>query len=163
MNTTDFKNITHMTRNHHLTHMTKVLPILAIIFVAQCFIIPQSFPELQLGNLYFVMSVFLCCGVSALYLYDTQIHIFIKDGMLYWQIPKLKISKSYCLIDLKTIEAFDVDQPFSNLRLAFGAKNKIINLYFIDNPAQMIQKLWQSKVEALNALKVEEVQNQEAA
>lgn len=147
--------ITHMTRNNHLVHMSKVLPILAIIFIAQCFIIPSTFPELQLGNLYFIMSVFLCCGVTCLYLYDTQVHIFIKDQCLYWQIPVLKVNKCYSLLDLNTIDAFDPDQPFSNLKLSFGLKNKTLNLYFIDNPAQTIQKIWQSKIEAVQALQVE--------
>jgi hypothetical protein len=143
--------ITHMTRNNHLIHMTRVLPLLAIIFMAQCFFIPQAFPELQLGNLYFVMSVALCCGVMALYLYDTQIQIFIKDQNLHWQIPIFKIKKTYSLLELNTIDVFDPEQPFSNLKLSFGKNKKILNLYFIDNPEKVIKVLWQSKVDALNA------------
>lgn len=155
-------NVTHMTRHNHLIHMTKVLPLLAIIFIAQCFLIPSAFPELQLGNLYFIMSVCLCCGVSCLYLYDTQIHIFIKDQKLHWQIPLLKINRSFSLLDLNTIDVYDPEQPFSNLKLSFGPKSKTLNLFFIDNPTQIIQKLWQSKVEALRAMQ-EPVLDKEAA
>ena len=59
MSTTLTSSVTHMTRHNHLLHMTRVLPILAVIFIAQCFFIPRVFPELDLGNLYFVMSVAL--------------------------------------------------------------------------------------------------------
>lgn len=149
--------VTHMTRHNHLVHMNKVLPLLAIIFIAQCFFIPQVFPELQLGNLYFIMSIALCCGVFTLYLYDTQLQVFIKDDHLHWQIPALKIQRQYSLIDLQTVDVFDPEQPFSNLKLSFGLKKKVINLYFIDNPEKIIQKLWQSKVEALKARNVSEI------
>lgn len=142
-------HVVHITRNNHLLHMTRVLPILAIIFIAQCFLIPSAFPELQLGNLYFIMSVCLCFGVSCLYLYDTQIQIFIKDQSLHWQIPMLKIKKSYSLLELHSIDVYDPEQPFSNLKLSFGTKKKTINLFFIDNPALTIQKLWEFKVKAL--------------
>lgn len=97
------------------------------------------------------MSITLCIGVISLYLYDTQIHIFVRDHELVWQIPVLKVSKSYSLLDLETIDVFDPEQPFSNLKLHFRAKKKVLNLYFIDNPAQVIQKLWQTKVDALKS------------
>ena len=84
-------------------------------------------------------------------MYDTQIQIFIRDQYLYWQIPLLKIQRSYDLIDLTTVDVFDPEQPFSNLKLSFGKNKKIINLYFIDNPEKIIKALWESKLEALNA------------
>ena len=139
--------ITHMTRNQHLVHMTRVLPLLSIIFCLQCFLIPSAFPDLQLGNLYFVMAIMLCTGVVGLYLYDTQTKIFIKDHQLFWQIPMLKIGKSYNLMELQTIDVFDIDQPFSNIKLHFN--KKIVNLYFIDNPTTIIKSLWQAKKDAM--------------
>lgn len=140
--------------------MTRVLPLLAIIFVFQCFFIPQIFPELQLGNLYFIMAIMLCSGVVSLYLYDTQLVVFVKDYELYLQVPLLKISTSYSLKELETIDVYDADQPFSNIKLYFGQKKKTLNLYFIDNPSQVIQKLWETKV---NALKNEVLDNSKAA
>lgn len=94
------------------------------------------------------MAVMLCSGVVSLYLYDTQLIVFVKDSELILQIPILKFSKSYSLKELEIIDVYDPDQSFSNIKLYFGSRKKTLNLYFVDNPTQVVQKLWQAKINA---------------
>jgi len=141
------KQLHHLTREAHLQHLLKMMPILTFLFGLQCLTLPLLFPGLELGNMYLALAGFIVGGIGSLYFYDTQVKTFLDETHLHWQIPLLKLKKKYLLKELLVIDVLEPEGSFSNIRLVFS-KGKICHLLFVDKPAQSAKIILQAKHQA---------------
>ncbi len=134
------KPIYIISRQRHIDHFFKVIPIIFVIYCAQCFLFKVLFPtDLSIQMWIFILGSTLLTMMGLFLNYDLHHKVKIFENHLSVKYPLLFVNQVIKLSDIKDIEVAQPGAPFSNvlLRLHNGKK---LTFYFVDE-AENVAKL----------------------
>jgi len=127
-----------ITRNSHIDHLSKSMPIIMLLFVGQIYIMKESYPAQKLGDYSIFCALTICSYIGALFYYDKNISTLIYPD---------KIETHTFLgnkIEIPFNEIVKVIGPSSERKfstIVICTKDRAIPLRFIDNPIQIQNKI----------------------
>lgn len=132
-----------ITREKHLDHMVKVVPIIVLAYAVQCYFISQLSPvEMATDGLLFLGA---CLGmmIAGFVTYDLTHIVKIEDQSVVAEIKWLKYRREIYFHQMKEIIVSDPSESFSTLKIVSttGAK---ISFFFVDD-AENIKKWMEQK------------------
>jgi len=137
------KPVYEVTRQEHLNHLQRMMPLLAGIYFFQCFLLWHFITDMPVGDICFLVAVFISAGISGLYVYDNYQKTLIFGDSILSYFELWGGAKIYSLSDIKNIRADSSDLLFGHLELEFKNGDSL-RLYFIDRTsdvAKLIEKL----------------------
>ena len=131
--------IAKLTREPHLTHLTRVLPLIVGIFALQCYLVSQMNPEASVGNYAIFMAMSLGILIASLVYYDTKHLVLIFEDRLFIQNPLFNSQRVLMLDEISEVLTTDQEVNFASMIFKLKDGDKIY-LYFVDYP-QHVKKL----------------------
>lgn len=125
--------IAKITREHHLNHLTRVLPLIVGIFGIQCYVVSQMNPEASIGNYAIFMAISLGLLIGSLVYYDTKHLVLIFEDRLFISNPLLNSQRMLMLNEIEEIITTEDDLNFASMVLKLQNGEKVF-LYFVDYP-----------------------------
>lgn len=119
----------HLTREKHLDHMVKIVPVIVFFYAVQSFIIlkvsPGQFSSVSLS----VLGGFLALMVSAFIIYDLHHKIILKSDKI--EINFFFYRKTILFSQISDVIISEPGQSFSHLTLK--TKSSKFYLYCVDD------------------------------
>jgi hypothetical protein len=137
------KPVFEVTRQEHLNHLQRMMPLLAGIYLIQCFLLLNFITDMPVGDICFLVAIFISVGICGLYAYDNYQKTLIFGDSILSYFELWGGAKIYSLSDIKTVRADSSDLLFGHLEIEFKNGERL-RLYFIDRTsdvAKLIEKL----------------------
>ena len=127
-----------ITRNSHIDHLSKSMPIVMLLFVGQIYIMKESYPTQKLGDYSIFCALTICAYIGALFYYDKNLSTLIYPDKIE---THTFLGKK---IEIPFHEIVKVIGPNSECKfstIVICTKDKVVPLRFIDNPIQIQNKI----------------------
>lgn len=131
-----------VTRNSHIEHLAKSMPFIMLLFVAQIYIIKESYPQEKLGNYSLFCAFTICSYITTLFFYNKKtITLLHADKIETHSLFGKKIEVNYS--DIEKVIGPDSERSFSTIVIC--TKKGVVPLRFIDNPIEIQNKIMSLK------------------
>ncbi len=137
------KPVYEVSRQEHLNHLQRMMPLLAGIYFFQCFLLWHFITDMPVGDICFLVAVFISAGISGLYMYDNYQKTLIFGDSILSYFELWGGARIYSLSEVKSIRADASELAFGHLELEFN-NGDTLRLYFIDRAsevAKLVEKL----------------------
>lgn len=139
------KAIARISRENHLSHLTRTLPFITVVFVIQCLLIRHFSPTINLGDYALYLAMGLVFFVVSLVYYDNNHHVIIYPDHLLIYFSLLGVNRKVYFSDIASIEGPKEECHFSTLVVRLKDKENLV-FYFVDYPVQVKQLIEQQFV-----------------
>lgn len=124
----------------------KMLPLIAVMFLSQMFIMKYAYPDHAIGNYAIFCAISICSYVGLMYYYDKNIETDICREF----ITTRNIFNKETVIDIQKITriiAPKKDCMFSTIVIC--CEKQVYPIRYIDNPIEITNLIWALKNEPL--------------
>lgn len=131
-----------ITREKHLDHMVRVVPLIVFAYAIQCYFISSMSPiEYATDGLLFLGA---CLGmmIAAFVTYDLTHVVKLAEDSLVIEVKWLNIKNEISFVEIKEVVVSQPGESFSGLKLILKSGRKV-NFYFIDDADKI--KAWIEK------------------
>jgi uncharacterized membrane protein len=128
-----------ITREKHLDHMVRVVPLIVFAYAIQCYFISSMSPvEYAVDGLLFLGA---CLGlmIAGFVTYDLTHIVKLESENLVIEVKWLNIKNEISFVEIKEIVVSQPGESFSGLKLVLHSGKKV-NFYFIDDADKV--KAW---------------------
>lgn len=125
--------------NNHLTHLTRVLPLIVAVFGIQCYVLSQMNPHASIGNYAIFLGFTLTLLIGSMVYYDTYHKTYLFEDHLYIEFSLLGTKRIIKYSEIEDIITAKDDASFSSILLRLSDNSKVI-LHFVDHP-RAVKKL----------------------
>ncbi len=134
------KPIYIISRQGHIDHFFRVIPIIFVIYCAQCFLFKVLFPsDISIQIWIFTLGAMLLTMMGIFLNYDLHHKVEVFENQLSVKYPLLFINKVINIHEIEDIIVAQPGAPFSNLLLKLN-NGKKMTFYFVDE-AENVAKL----------------------
>lgn len=127
-------NSYQVSREKHLDHMIKVVPLIVLAYALQCYIILHVGANTFATDSLIFLGLGLCSMIAGFITYDLHHKVMMNDTHLEISFKLLGYARKFSLNDIKKIDTADPDQNFSTVTIWFKDGNKI-SIFFADDAA----------------------------
>lgn len=128
-----------LTREKHLDHMVRVVPIIVIAYAVQCYFIMNMSPGAFAVNGLFFLGACLALMIGAFITYDLTHRVIFNEESFTVSVQWLRYEQTVKYDQLKSIHVSEEAQSFSTLK--FTAVNGMkFHFFFVDEADKI--KTW---------------------
>ena len=142
------KAIARISRENHLSHLTKTLPFISIVFVIQCLLIKHFSPTINLGDYALYLASGLVLFVVSMVYYDNNHHVIIYPDHLLVYFGLMGTNRKVYYNDIEKVVGPEQECHFSTIVLKLKDKEHM-SFYFVDYPMQ-VKALIDVQMQGLN-------------
>lgn len=130
-----FKGHYQITRHAHLAHLTRIMPLIALIYGSQIILMPNLASEFVTESLFFT-GICLVAFLGYFYFFDHYQKTIITPEKIILEFHPFFEQKAINITEIMAAEVIDPEASFSTiiLKLKSGAE---ISLYFVDRPVEV--------------------------
>jgi hypothetical protein len=133
-----------ISREKHLDHMVRVVPLLVLAYGIQCYFIMSHGPEEFAKNGLFLLGACLVLMILGFITYDlTHVVNFSKDQLTI-SVSWLRYAKEIYYQEIKSIHVSDPGSNFSTLQIE-TIRGKKYGFYFVDDADKIKEWVEQKK------------------
>lgn len=139
-----------ITREKHLDHMVRVVPLIVFAYAVQCYFISSMSPiEYATDGLLFLGA---CLGmmIAGFVTYDLTHVVKFEEEKLLIEVKWLNIKNEISFVDIAEVVVSHPGESFSGLKLVLKTGKKV-NFYFVDDADKI--KAW---IEQINLPELKE-------
>lgn len=136
-------------RENHLNHLITVMPLITMVFGAQCYIMWKYSPEINIGDYALSMGLVLSSFIGMMVYYDNNHHILIYKDHLHIYFGLFGINKKIEFNNIQEIIAPEDDVKFSSMVIKTKDKSNHV-FYFVDYPLH-VKMLIEEQIRLNNA------------
>lgn len=129
-----------VTRTSHIDHVIRLLPLITLLFLGQCFLLKSLIQDIAIGNLCFMMGSILITLVGFMYYYDISHTVEVYPNHIVSNFPPFMGQQIINFKDVADIRVADVDMDFSNVKIILH-NGDIYSVFFVDNPKKFYDVL----------------------
>lgn len=133
-----------ISREKHLDHMVRVVPLLVLAYGIQCYFIMSHGPEEFAKNGLFFLGACLVIMISGFITYDLTHVVNFQADHLSISVSWLRYAKEISYHEIKSINVSDPGSNFSTLQLE-TINGKKYGFYFVDDADKIKQWVEQQK------------------
>lgn len=119
--------------NNHLAHLTRVLPLIVMVFAIQCYVLSQMNPTASIGNYALFLGFTLATLIGSMVYYDTYHLTLLFEDHLYIEFKLTGTKRVIFYHEIKEIITAKDEVSFSSILLRLNDNSKVI-LHFVDHP-----------------------------
>jgi|GEM_PF-3269041 len=123
-----------ITRHFHLRYMTKLTPLLVLLYIAQIWLYKHFAPTHLTNDLTLVLGIGLALIILCYHSYDQHHKIICHNNYIEISFDLLGIKEEILYTEIASVKIKQNNHDFGNLTIT-GRNNGVYRLYHIDNPA----------------------------
>jgi len=120
-------------RENHLNHLIAVMPLITMVFGAQCYIMWKFSPGINIGDYAISMGLVLSFFIGMMVYYDNNHHILIYKDHLHIYFGLFGINHKIEFSNIQEIISPEEDVKFSSIIIKTKDKSNHV-FYFVDYP-----------------------------
>lgn len=130
-----------ITRDNHLSYMTKLVPQLAVAYFIQSYFYLNYGPEILAKEVVGFMGAGLIMMVVGFYLHDKFHKVRLHDNRLEISLAPLRVKQEVFYRDIVNIEIKDNNKNFSDVIIE-SKDGRTFKLHRIDNPRAVHKRIY---------------------
>lgn len=128
-----------ITREKHLDHMVRVVPLIVFAYAIQCYFISHMSPVAHATNGLLFLGACLGMMIAGFVTYDLTHVVKLDYERISIEVKWLKFKNEISFADIKEVVVSHPGESFSGLKLVLQSGKKI-NFYFVDDAEKV--KAW---------------------
>lgn len=125
-----------ITRNSHLRYMTKITPLLVLLYIAQIWLY-RHFAPAHLGNDFiFFLGVGLVAIIGCFHFHDQHHKVICHPNYLEIRFDLLGIQEEVLYSEIVSVKIKQKNKNFGSLTIT-DRNDRVYHLYNIDNPIHL--------------------------
>ena len=123
-----------ITRNFHLRYMTKLTPLLVLLYIAQIWLYKHFAPPHLTNDLSLILGVGLALIILSYHSYDQHHKIICHNNFIEISFDLFGIKEEILYTEISSVKIKQNNHEFGNLTIT-DRDERVYRLYHIDNPA----------------------------